>query len=276
MVCHVSHRRDAGRLHVHARRSEPIVAGVHFEGDSLPLVGVTVAVAKSMLRDAWNVSYFTDAFVNGIRVEAGHALRADDHLEFCQRFGFKGGTDLDREVAQAEALIRSEPELSKIVDEVLALHMPVAQKILLLTLRVLRWSENRFGPVTADAIGTLDYLLQRLSVSLRERSRLVGRGDATPDEMPEAPRVWVNVADGQLVVDGVRHSLDPVHLAIFDCLLRAGGACLSRKDMRAMSPKLNDEDRLDRVIDKLRRDNKALGRLIKSVGGKGYRIAQDF
>lgn len=276
MVCHVSHRRDAGRLHVHARHSASIVSDVHFEGDNLPLVGVTVAVAKYMLRDAWNVSYFADAFVNGIRVEAGHVLRANDHLEFCQRFGFKGGTDLDREVVQAEALIRSEPELSKTVAEVLDLPVPVEQKALLLTLRVLRWSENWYGRVTADAVGTLNHVLQRLNASLRERNRLVGLGDAAPDEVPEAPRVWVNAADGQLVVDGVRHALDPVHLAIFDCLLRAGGACLSRKDMRGMNPKLNDEDRLDRVIDKLRRDNKALGRLIKSVGGKGYRIAQDF
>ena len=207
MVRSRTHWRDAGRLHAHTcRRVQVILPGVRFEGDDLPLVGVTAAIAKSLLRDVGNISYFASAFVNGIRVEAGHVLRVNDHLEFCQRFGFKGGTDLDREVVQAEALIRSEPELSKIVDEVVALPVPVERQFPLLVLRVLRWSENWYGRVTADAVGTLNHVLQRLNASLRERNRLVGLGDAAPDEVPEAPRIAVNIADGQLVVDGVRQA----------------------------------------------------------------------
>lgn len=65
--------------------------GVLFEGDWLPLVGLAVAEAKAMLKDAWSIPYFADAYVNGCQVSVVHVLRSGDRLDFSQRFGVKAG-----------------------------------------------------------------------------------------------------------------------------------------------------------------------------------------
>ena len=95
--------------------------GVLFERDWLPLVGLPVVQAKAMLKDAWGISYFADAFVNGRQVPVAHVLHRGDRLEFVQRFGFKAGDDLAAEKEMAEAFLRAEPSLARLVKEVLAL-----------------------------------------------------------------------------------------------------------------------------------------------------------
>src|SRR5262245_7290134 len=92
--------------------------GVLFEGDWLPLVGVPVAETKPMLKDAGNISYFADAFVNGRQMPVAYVLQRADRLEFVQSFGFKAGDDLAAEIEMAEALLRAEPELARLVDDV--------------------------------------------------------------------------------------------------------------------------------------------------------------
>ena len=101
--------------------------GVLFEGDYLPLAGVSVAKAKALLRDS-GISYFSEAIVNGYPVMVGYVLRPGDRLVFSQRFGFKSGDDLSAEKVMADGLLRTEPELARMVDEVYELRIPVDQK----------------------------------------------------------------------------------------------------------------------------------------------------
>lgn len=42
--------------------------------------------------------------------------------------------------------------------------------------------------------------------------------------------------------------------------------------MKTQNKLLKDEERIDRLIAKLKRDNEKVGDLIESVAGKGYRI----
>jgi hypothetical protein len=248
--------------------------GVLFEGDRLPLAGLSVVEAKAMLKDAWGIPYFADAFVNGRRVPVAHLLRPGDRLEFIQRLSFKAGGDTDDEQALAEALLDSEPALARLVHEVATLPLSAKKRLSVLVLRVLRWIEQEFGPPTADAVAMLDDLAHRLNELGGGWKRLAGKESEGADrgDPARSPNVRVDEGAGDVVIDGVHYALEPAHLAIFTCLVEAGGACVSRADMQAKNRTLKDEDRIDRVIAKLKRDNKKVGVLIESVRGKGYRL----
>ena len=93
--------------------------GVLFGGDWLPLVGVSVATAKALLRDAWGIPYFADTIVNGRPALVSQVvLRSGDRLVFSQRFGFKAGEQQSVEQAQAESLVIAYPELMDIAARV--------------------------------------------------------------------------------------------------------------------------------------------------------------
>ena len=59
-----------------------------------PVAGITVAVIRASLLDAFNISADAIAFVNGVEVESSFLLSPDDVLEFVARFGSKGLGDL--------------------------------------------------------------------------------------------------------------------------------------------------------------------------------------
>jgi hypothetical protein len=246
--------------------------GVLFEGDWLPLAGLSVFEAKSMLKDAWCISYFADAIVNGRQVPVAHPLRRGEWLEFVQGFGFKAGADLTAERAMAEALLRTEPELALLVDEVYELRLPVDKRLAIMALRVFQLCEKRFGRVTADA----GVMLNKVA---NELSRLAGGGQ-TPvasraERRPISHRVRVDVSGGEVVIDGVHHALGRTPLAILDCLVAANGDVVSRAQMRVRSKALEDEDHIERHIKRLKRNTKEVGRIIE-VSRKGFRILGDF
>lgn len=244
--------------------------GVLFEGDRLPLAGLPVVQAKAMLTDAWGISYFADAFVNGRQVPVAHVLRRGDRLEFVQRFGFKAGDDHAAEKAMAEALLRAEPELARLVDEVHKLPLNVDTRLAVMALRVFQWSKERFGPATTDAVNMLNRLVSELS-------RLAGGGSTPAPSIPISQRVRVDVGRGEVIIDGVHHALDKVYLAILDCLVAADGAIVSRAEMKDMSKTLKDEDHIERHITKLKKTNEAIGNLIERDKRKrGFRIRRDF
>jgi hypothetical protein len=118
--------------------------GVGFEGDWLPLAGATVAHAKTLLRDAGNIPYFADAWVNGRPVSVERVLRHGDRLGFSQRFGFKGADDRPAE-AQTEALVNAYPELLVMAARVKALGLPADQSLDVMAAMVAMWLEERFG-----------------------------------------------------------------------------------------------------------------------------------
>jgi hypothetical protein len=248
--------------------------GVLFEGDWLPLVGVPVAEAKAMLKDAGNISYFADAFVNGQQVPVAYFLQRGDRLEFVQHFGFKAGDDLDAEKEMAQALLRAEPELARMVDEVYELPLLVDKRLAVMALRVLQWAESRFGRVTADATATLNKLASDLS-------RLAGGGQSPSSchqpRIPMSERIRVDVAGGEVVIDGVHHILDPISLVILDCLVAADGVVVSRAEMKERSEMLKKVSHIERRIRKLQERNDPIGCLIETDDrNRGFRIRRDF
>lgn len=248
--------------------------GVLFEGDRLPLAGLSVFEAKALLTDAWNVPYFADAIVNGHSVLLCHVLQHGDRLGFSQRFGVKAVDDLAAEKAMAETLLRSEPELARLVDEVHELRLSVDQRLAVMALRVVQWYENRFGPVTADAVAVLNKMAS-------EWNRLArgGQTPATsrPEGSPISERVRVDVAAGKVIIDGVHHALDRVYLAILECLVAADGEVVSRAEMKERSDTLKEEDHIERHINRLKKMNGAVGRLIETdKRHRGFRIRRDF
>jgi hypothetical protein len=248
--------------------------GVLFEGDWLPLMGLPVLKAKAFLKDAGNISYFADAFVNGRQVPVAHVLRSGDVLEFVQPFGVKAGADLGSEKEMALALLRAEPELARMVDEVYELPMPVDKRLAVMALRLFQWSERRFGRMTADATDTLNKLAS-------EFSRLANGGHnplgSRQSRIPISERVRVDLAGGEVVIDGVHHALDPIPLAILDCLVAADGMIVSRAEMKDRSEKLGNVSHIERHIKKLQDTNEPVGCLIQTDDrNRGFRIRRDF
>lgn len=252
--------------------------GVLFEGDRLPLAGVSVAEAKALLRDTWNIPYFADAKVNGRPATSGRVLRHGDLLGFCQRFGLKGGDDLAGEQAFAEALLRSEPGLAAIAGEVAALALPPDEQLRIVTLRVFRWSEERFGRVAAEAAAILEDLAHSLSATGGDRDRPPGQGQPHPGARSGSLRrstpIRIDEAEGVAVIGGVHHSLDRVCLAILSSLVAAGGGWVSAEDMRSERRILRHEGRIDRLIGKMKDEVQALREVIESRPGRGYRLTK--
>lgn len=135
---------------------------VMFEGGQLPLRGMSVFEAKAMLKDAWGITYFAEAIVNGRRVPVAHVLQPDDRLAFCQRFGVKAGNDQPIEQAIGEAVVVAYPELVEIADTVKALHLPADRSLDLMAGMVGEWAEQRFGPPGKSVLVVLAEVVARL------------------------------------------------------------------------------------------------------------------
>lgn len=136
--------------------------GVLFDGHWLPLVGLHVAQVKALLKDAWGISYFADAFVNGQQVPVAHVLRCGDRLKFVQRFGFKGGDDKPIEKVIGEAMVFVYPELAEMADKVKSLNLPVNRSLDVMAGMVAEWAEKRFGPPGKSVLAVLAEIVDRL------------------------------------------------------------------------------------------------------------------
>jgi hypothetical protein len=143
---------------VHEARHDSVL----FEGDCLPLAGMSVVKAKALLKDAGNIPYFADAIVNGRRVPVAHVLQPGDRLAFVQRFGVKTGNDQPIEQAIGEAVLVAYPELVEIADKVKALGLPADRSLDLMAGMVAEWVEQRFGPPGMSVLAILNEVIARL------------------------------------------------------------------------------------------------------------------
>lgn len=168
---------------------------VLFEGDWLPLVGLPVLKAKAMLKDAGNISYFADAFVNGCPVPVAHVLRSGDRLEFVQRFGFKAGDDKPIEQVIGEALVVVYPELLEIAAKVKAMSLPPDRSRDVMAGMIAEWAEQRFGPPGKSVLAILEEIIARLDrieaprVPITQREidivQALGEGRLTGEKLAE-------------------------------------------------------------------------------------------
>jgi hypothetical protein len=180
-----------------------VIDGVLFEGDWLPLVGVPVVEAKALLRDAWNISYFADAFVNGRQVPVAHVLCSGDRLEFVQRFGVKAGDDKPIEEAIGEALV-AYPELLEMAEKVKAMNLPADRSLDVMIGMVVEWAEQRFGPPGSSMMSVFADIGKRLQriESILDQGRLTEgqelpalggslSGGVVPDGPQPPDRLWL-------------------------------------------------------------------------------------
>jgi hypothetical protein len=135
---------------------------VLFEGDRLPLEGMSVFEAKAMLNDAWGIPYFADAIVNGRLVPVAHVLQPGDRLKFSQRFGVKAGNDKPITEAIGEAVVIAYPKLLEIEARVKACNLSTDESLRLMTSMIGRWMEEQFGPPGPSVMPVLADIVKRL------------------------------------------------------------------------------------------------------------------
>lgn len=136
--------------------------GVLFEGQWLPLAGLSVFQAKVLLQDTGNISYFADAILNGRSVPVAHLLGRADRLEFVQRFGVKAGDNRTIKEAISEAILIAYPELLEMADKVKTLNLPTDRSLDLMAGMVAEWAEKRFGPPGKSVLTVLAEIVDRL------------------------------------------------------------------------------------------------------------------
>lgn len=83
--------------------------------------------------------------------------------------------------------------------------------------------------------------------------------------------VQVYKNDQEATVDGKTYPLDRVQLEVLACLVARKGELVTRKEMRASSHILRDEEHLERIIKALKNKVKPLSPLIDS-SPRGYRL----
>jgi len=115
-------------------------------------------------------------------------------------------------------------------------------------------------------------LLRRMADDIDRIKSVVDRHtEQAPPQSVDHHQLQIDRHNGHAILDGVRYALDPAYLAILDDLLRANGNWRSRADMQRAEPLLRHEERLDRLIKRLKRTHPTLGGLIDS-GHRGFRL----
>jgi hypothetical protein len=169
--------------------------GVLFEGDRLPLGGMSVFEAKAMLKDAWAIPYFADALVNGRQVPVAHVLQPGERLEFVQRFGVKAGNDQPIEQAIGEAVVAVYPVLLEKAATVKARNLSADQEREAMKGIVDEWAVHHFGQPDASTRAVLADIVQRL----QRIESVLGKGDST---VGEDGRAFAGVRHGEVIPDG--------------------------------------------------------------------------
>lgn len=168
---------------------------VLFEGERLPLGGMSVFEAKTMLKDAWGIPYFADALVNGRQVQVAHVLQSGERLEFVQRFGVKAGNDKPIEQAIGEAMVAVYPELLEKAATVRARNLSADHEREGMKGVVDEWAIQRFGQPDASTRAVLADIVQRL----QRIESVLGNGDST---VGDNGRAFAGLQHGKVMSDG--------------------------------------------------------------------------
>lgn len=119
--------------------------------------------------------------------------------------------------------------------------------------------ETKYTNLLTDVKG----VLQGLSMYLT---------DIPPKLSIRKDRIWVDATNGTVVVDETRFSgIDYESCLILKVIVGAGGNWVSRSEMQKSEPHLLDVGRIDRKINHLQDNHKAVGSLIER-SRKGFRI----
>lgn len=200
--------------------------------------GLTVAQLHSAYQDVLSLGPSSEAYLDGSRLNDWNVvLESGGRLEFMKRRGTKASSvvcDLNEFV---ECFDVNDEELSQLIQSGIAL-------VSIGKFRVLAIKEARIA-------------LERI----RQQSA------------PATRHVHVDLERGRVAYNGDLYPMDEPYLSIVKALADANGEVRSSSALQASSPILAAEPRIDRLITKLRKQHKAIGRLIKPVQSKGYRLS---
>lgn len=127
-------------------------------------------------------------------------------------------------------------------------------------------------PVAATAEdGTRFHTEKELDEFISHLSRRNMEEDqAVTDELAYGP-ILVSKSRREATINGKTYRLNDIHLDVLACLVASKGAWVTRSDMQAYSPILEQEERLDRIIKKLKKSITVLNDLI-SGSPRGYQL----
>ena len=129
------------------------------------------------------------------------------------------------------------------------------------------WSRNIMAEVVerrhAELLADVRDVLQRLAKYAEDAPQAVS---------VRKPRISVDAAGGTVMVDDTTFSgIDYESCLIVKVLVEARGNWVSRREMQQVEPYLKDVARIDRKIDHIQENHKAVGGLIERQS-KGFRI----
>ena len=165
------------------------------------VTGWSIGHVKQTFRDALNLSYFAEAFIDGRSALVSELMAPGQRLEFLRRFGFKGSHSEPREVLEARGLLRSYPEIVQIVDEVRSLRLTHHQSEEVLAARLLKFFETRFGQPPRESLKTMTLLVSQLSEELARSASIAGPSAIHVDEASTSSAETTSVA-GVLIDQG--------------------------------------------------------------------------
>lgn len=113
--------------------------------------------------------------------------------------------------------------------------------------------------------------LERIATRFEQLPVNAAPPDSSSEKATEYGPIRVDKAEKEATIFGKTFPLDDPLLDILACLVAAQGNWITRTDMKANSRILQDEDRLDRIILRLRNTIKAAKQLIES-SPRGYRL----
>jgi excisionase family DNA binding protein len=167
----------------------------------LAIAGRTVGWVRANLRDALNLGYFAEPFVNYRAASQRDVLRVGDQLEFLCRFGLKGSGEEPAESRRARALIGVYPELARIGNEVRAMALDADSAVEMTLSLVVQFLERTFGPLPvseAPTLGVVVEMLARIEGRIEALSRAEGRPpDGSPLSIKQAAKA-VNLSETHL------------------------------------------------------------------------------
>lgn len=202
------------------------------------VMGLTVAELHSAYQDVLSLCHSSEAYLDGKLVEDWNAIpESGGRLEFMKLRGTKGSAVVCELVEFVALFDVNDEELSQLVQTGIAL-------VSIGNFRVLAIKEARLA-------------LERI----RRHSA------------PATRTVHVDLERGRVAYNGELYPMDEPYLSIVKALDDANGEVRSSSAIRASSPILATESRIDRLITKLRKQHPTIGKLIKPVQSKGYRLS---
>ena len=125
--------------------------------------------------------------------------------------------------------------------------------------------------VTTSADGTQFHLENDVDEALDQFSQRRRKVEQPAADIVAYGPIHLSKANKEVTIYNKTYPLDAVFSEVLACLIASKGGWVARSDMQAFSETLQFENRLDRIIERLRKTISVLNKFIES-SPRGYRI----